>query len=97
MPPPHFGVEALRVGGIPAALGAVIAAVLSWPTSHLKLVGGVLVKSYHSGLNGSSLSQSDAIMAMLACVIVGAVIGMLVGAILVLLGVTTSKQLHIEE
>jgi hypothetical protein len=96
VPPLHFIPHILRGGGIPAAIGLVVAGVLAWPQSDV-VTTAPFVTTYHNQLGGSGLELESAVGLMIGFCIIGALVGLAVGAALIALGVVEKKDLGIEE
>src|SRR5690242_16620142 len=97
-PPVHLLPHVLKAGGVPAAIGAVIAGFLSFPQSETSVNSfGVVVTTYHSSLTGAGLTAQAAVFGMIGYVIVGALIGLAVGFLLVATGISRPKDLGMED
>jgi hypothetical protein len=96
MPPVHTIPHILKIGGIPAGIGVVIALVLCWPQSDPS-TGLLGATTYHNSLGGSGMTAEGAVGVMIGACIAFGIGGFLIGALLVALGVTNKKDLGMEE
>ena len=94
--PPHLGVEAVRVGGVPAVLGVIAGLILGWPRADPS-TGPFGMTTYHSTLSGSGKSLEAAVGLMVTYTVGFALAGLVVGLILVAMGIANNKDLGMEE
>jgi hypothetical protein len=98
VPPIHVLPHIVRAGGIPAGIGVVIALFLGWPQADVVLpsVGSsalTLLPTYHNSLGGSGMTQEAAFGTMAGWAIGMALVGLLIGFVLIQLGVAKKDEL----
>jgi hypothetical protein len=96
MPPVHVLPHILYAGGIPAMVGLVVGAILSWPQADVA-TGPFGITSYHNSLGGAHMTIEAATGYLIGFGILGALAGLAVGYLLIALGVVEKDELGISE